>query len=139
VASQQGLYLSRLFTRGYDLGAAVPAKAEGAPRVLSETLGLSSDKSGRFAKGFSFMNLGILAYVSARYHSNVYQIQCTVLLTYVFPGTPACVYVYEVHAQPGLVTHVSFYTLWIYVVLTPVHTQKYRSRAHMHWRAPLLP
>eukprot|EP00611_Tribonema_gayanum_P012184 TRINITY_DN22835_c0_g1_i1.p1 TRINITY_DN22835_c0_g1~~TRINITY_DN22835_c0_g1_i1.p1 ORF type:complete len:594 (+),score=175.20 TRINITY_DN22835_c0_g1_i1:66-1847(+) len=61
VAAQQGSFLARLFSRGYNLNAPVPEKTGGA-KALSEQLGLSSDKSGKFAKGFSFMNLGILAY-----------------------------------------------------------------------------
>lgn len=64
VAAQEGAYLSRLFNRGYDLQAPVPRAPEASTRkpFLSEQLGLSASEG--FAKGFSFMNLGILAYVS---------------------------------------------------------------------------
>ncbi|CAM9533373.1 unnamed protein product [Scytosiphon promiscuus] len=91
VASQQGAYLARLFSRGFEFSATVPQKsssreagedaAEGGPVAagaggdpdsdakgdkvpLSEKLGLSIVK-GKFAKPFQFLNLGILAYTGA--------------------------------------------------------------------------
>eukprot|EP00752_Nemacystus_decipiens_P007861 g7023.t1 len=87
VASQQGAYLARLFSRGFEFSASVPQKSgssdeEGeAPGVtpddgtpdpegkdgkvpLSEKLGLSVVQ-GKFAKPFQFLNLGILAYTGA--------------------------------------------------------------------------
>ncbi|CAM9508359.1 unnamed protein product, partial [Discosporangium mesarthrocarpum] len=68
----QGSYLGRLFSRGYQVSAAVPQKViaagnskeegEGVPAPsLSEKLGLSLAE-GKFAKPFQFLNLGILAY-----------------------------------------------------------------------------
>ena len=93
VASQQGSYLGRLFTKGYDMsqpGPLPPSKADGAdPQVafLSETInvgnlgvrrgsgsGSSSSASisnskrsegDEFAKPFQFLNLGVLAYIGA--------------------------------------------------------------------------
>lgn len=87
VASQQGTYLARLFSRGFEFSASVPQKGSNsddggeAPGVspaggssdpegkdskvpLSEKLGLSVVK-GKFAKPFQFLNLGILAYTGA--------------------------------------------------------------------------
>lgn len=89
VASQQGTYLARLFSRGFEFSASVPQKSSssngdetgGAPGAtpadgssdpegkdnkvpLSEKLGLSVVK-GKFAKPFQFLNLGILAYTGA--------------------------------------------------------------------------
>eukprot|EP00904_Undaria_pinnatifida_P011571 jgi/Undpi1/7544/HiC_scaffold_22.g10017.m1 len=81
VASQQGTYLARLFSRGFEFSASVPQKtspsgaadgSEGVPSEgeepedvpLSEKLGLSVVK-GKFAKPFQFLNLGILAYTGA--------------------------------------------------------------------------
>lgn len=88
MASQQGTYLARLFSRGFEFSASVPQKSStsdeegGAPGVahadgapsdpegkdskvpLSEKLGLSVVK-GKFAKPFQFLNLGILAYTGA--------------------------------------------------------------------------
>lgn len=87
VASQQGTYLARLFSRGFEFSASVPQKnsnvggADGAQGgtatdddvsdpdkgnkvPLSEKLGLSVVK-GKFAKPFQFLNLGILAYTGA--------------------------------------------------------------------------
>lgn len=89
VASQQGVYLARLFSRGFEFSASVPQKSSigdehgGAAGVapaggasssdpegkdskvpLSEKLGLSVVK-GKFAKPFQFLNLGILAYTGA--------------------------------------------------------------------------
>lgn len=87
VASQQGTYLARLFSRGFEFSANVPQKsntsdeggeAQGVAQAdgssdpegkdsavpLSEKLGLSVVK-GKFAKPFQFLNLGILAYTGA--------------------------------------------------------------------------
>lgn len=87
MASQQGTYLARLFSRGFEFSASVPQKSGntdeegGAPGAaqaggssdpedkdskvpLSEKLGLSVVK-GKFAKPFQFLNLGILAYTGA--------------------------------------------------------------------------
>ncbi|CAM9788443.1 unnamed protein product [Ectocarpus sp. 6 AP-2014] len=91
VASQQGTYLARLFSRGFEFSATVPQKntdnegveaaaggsaassdgsdtplgEDGGEKVpLSEKLGLSIVK-GKFAKPFQFLNLGILAYTGA--------------------------------------------------------------------------
>ena len=81
MASQQGTYLARLFSRGFEFSASVPQKtspsgaadgSEGVPSEgeepedvpLSEKLGLSVVK-GKFAKPFQFLNLGILAYTGA--------------------------------------------------------------------------
>lgn len=82
VASQQGTYLARLFSRGFEFSASVPQKnSDGAHAdstadgddsdserdnkvPLSEKLGLSVVK-GKFAKPFQFLNLGILAYTGA--------------------------------------------------------------------------
>jgi NADH dehydrogenase FAD-containing subunit len=58
VAAQQGAFLARLFSRNYDLHAAVP-RVVGAKKGLVQRLG---DSDG-FAKGFTFLNLGILAYL----------------------------------------------------------------------------
>lgn len=82
MASQQGTYLARLFSRGFEFSAIVPEKSrpkqitsgdgledpvedsetENVP--LSEKLGLSVVE-GKFAKPFQFLNLGILAYTGA--------------------------------------------------------------------------
>lgn len=82
VASQQGTYLARLFSRGFEFSAIVPEKSrpkhvtsgdgledsvedsetENVP--LSEKLGLSIVE-GKFAKPFQFLNLGVLAYTGA--------------------------------------------------------------------------
>ncbi len=93
VASQQGVYLARLFSRGFEFSAIVPQKSGGSSDdatgdgasssvaasggssdpdkdgadgkvPLSEKLGLSVVK-GKFAKPFQFLNLGILAYTGA--------------------------------------------------------------------------
>lgn len=78
MASQQGTYLARLFSRGFEFSESVPQKMssahgdEGAAEAseksenvpLSEKLGLSVVK-GKFAKPFQFLNLGILAYTGA--------------------------------------------------------------------------
>ena len=73
VASQEGSYLGRLFSKGYDLRVfPVPAKAvdqEGRELPISERvsvgeIGVRKEKSV-FAKPFQFLNLGILAYVGA--------------------------------------------------------------------------
>lgn len=75
VASQQGAYLARLFSRGFEVSAAVPQKqipdkgtvhggTERPKSPLSEKLGLSVVQ-GKFAKPFQFLNLGILAYTGA--------------------------------------------------------------------------
>lgn len=93
MASQQGVYLARLFSRGFEFSATVPQKsdnkqggeaaaemtsamaahatgggpepdAKGEKVPLSEKLGLSVVK-GKFAKPFQFLNLGILAYTGA--------------------------------------------------------------------------
>lgn len=88
VASQQGTYLARLFSRGFEFSATVPQKSSGSGAEtgadgtegggvpsseafsesedvpLSEKLGLSVVK-GKFAKPFQFLNLGILAYTGA--------------------------------------------------------------------------
>jgi NADH dehydrogenase FAD-containing subunit len=58
VASQQGAFLARLFTRNYDLSGAAP-KIVGAKQGLVQQFG---DADG-YAKGFNFLNLGILAYL----------------------------------------------------------------------------
>lgn len=82
VASQQGSYLGRLFTKGYDMskpGPLPPSKAGGGdPQVafLSETINVgnlgvrrgsdsATDSSDDFAKPFQFLNLGVLAYIGA--------------------------------------------------------------------------
>lgn len=87
MASQQGTYLARLFSRGFEFSASVPQKSsssdgdadasgvtpsdgysdpegKGGKVPLSEKLGLSVVK-GKFAKPFQFLNLGILAYTGA--------------------------------------------------------------------------
>ena len=82
MASQQGTYLARLFSRGFEFSATVPQKISGTGAdgtqggvpsegvsdsedvPLSEKLGLSVVK-GKFAKPFQFLNLGILAYTGA--------------------------------------------------------------------------
>ncbi|CAM9578122.1 unnamed protein product, partial [Laminaria digitata] len=86
VASQQGTYLARLFSRGFEFSATIPQKSSGTGAgagadgteggvpseglsdsedlPLSEKLGLSVVK-GKFAKPFQFLNLGILAYTGA--------------------------------------------------------------------------
>ncbi|KAJ1487517.1 hypothetical protein T484DRAFT_1786414 [Baffinella frigidus] len=53
VAAQQGSYLGRLLSRGYDFAEAVPTKTDG-----------EASKSARagMARPFQFLNLGILAY-----------------------------------------------------------------------------
>lgn len=88
MASQQGTYLARLFSRGFEFSASVPQKSSNSDEKggalgaaasadgssdpegkddkvpLSEKLGLSVVK-GKFAKPFQFLNLGILAYTGA--------------------------------------------------------------------------
>mmetsp|Transcript_7977 Transcript_7977/g.12091 ORF Transcript_7977/g.12091 Transcript_7977/m.12091 type:complete len:428 (-) Transcript_7977:13-1296(-) len=61
VAAQQGAFLARLFNRSYNLTESLPTKKEGR-LFLSERLGLSANPDGNFARGFAFLNLGILAY-----------------------------------------------------------------------------
>jgi NADH dehydrogenase FAD-containing subunit len=75
VASQQGAYLGRLFSKGYNLRAAqIPFKVNGVTDVNvspSERLNLGelgirrSDTETVYAKPFQFLNLGILAYIGA--------------------------------------------------------------------------
>lgn len=81
VASQQGTFLARLFSRGFEVSASIPQKralvdseegradaaiesGEAKSVPLSEKLGLSIVE-GTFAKPFQFLNLGILAYTGA--------------------------------------------------------------------------
>ena len=60
VAAQQGSYLSRLFSRNYDLKAPIP-KIAGEKQGVGQNL--IFDESGQYAKRFQFLNLGILAYL----------------------------------------------------------------------------
>ena len=60
VASQQGSFLGRIFSRNYDLSSEVP-KVVGPKTGLAQTL--ASGHQAEFAKAFQFLNLGILAYL----------------------------------------------------------------------------
>jgi len=65
VAAQQGSFLARIFSRNYNLAAPAPPRIlEGGDKVgIAQTLaGLDKDVGG-YAKGFQFLNLGILAYL----------------------------------------------------------------------------
>ena len=57
VAAQQGAYLSRLFSRNYDLKAPIPKIAGGKQGIAQN---LAFDESGDYAKRFQFLNLGEL-------------------------------------------------------------------------------
>ncbi|CAN0315688.1 unnamed protein product, partial [Hapterophycus canaliculatus] len=77
VASQQGAYLARLFSRGFEFSATVPQKSATqevgedtaggtSPSTADASGGAHSDVTGeKFAKPFQFLNLGILAYTGA--------------------------------------------------------------------------
>ena len=64
MASQAGTYLGRLLADGYRMDVATPTLHEGAPgvRTLRYFRSLLGRKKGQ-APPFSFLNLGILAYV----------------------------------------------------------------------------
>lgn len=71
VASQQGEYLAKLFTKNYNMNAStdgtsnleLPPKADPAnSKSLSEQIASFACQSGDFAAPFQFLNLGILAY-----------------------------------------------------------------------------
>lgn len=60
VAAQQGSYLSRIFSRNYDLDVPIP-KITGGKKGIAQQL--IFDEAGDYAKSFQFLNLGILAYL----------------------------------------------------------------------------
>lgn len=60
VAAQQGTFLSRLFSRNYDLSGPVPSRC-GSPQGLGQLMAPQQEQG--YAKAFQFLNLGILAYL----------------------------------------------------------------------------
>ena len=68
VASQQGEFLAKLLSRGYDMspgvkdGILIPPKPTASDKTLSESIAAFAIQNGEFAAPFQFLNLGILAY-----------------------------------------------------------------------------
>jgi NADH dehydrogenase FAD-containing subunit len=62
VAAQQGAYLARLLNRGYDLSESLPRVEENNLRFQISRF-LRRKKGDLYAKPFSFLNLGLLAYI----------------------------------------------------------------------------
>ena len=68
VASQQGEFLAKLLSRGYDMspgvedGILIPPKPTASDKTLSESIAAFAIQNGDFAAPFQFLNLGILAY-----------------------------------------------------------------------------
>ena len=68
VASQQGEYLAKLLSRGYDMspgvedGILVPPKPTVSDKTLSESIAAFAIQNNEIAAPFQFLNLGILAY-----------------------------------------------------------------------------
>jgi len=68
VASQQGEYLAKLLSRGYDMnpgvedGILIPPKPTASDKTLSESIAAFAIQNGEIAAPFQFLNLGILAY-----------------------------------------------------------------------------
>lgn len=68
VASQQGEFLAKLLSRGYNMspgvedGILIPPKPTASDRTLSESIAAFATQNDEFAAPFQFLNLGILAY-----------------------------------------------------------------------------
>lgn len=68
VASQQGEFLAKLLSRGYNMspgvedGILIPPKPTASDKTLSESIAAFAIQNGDFAAPFQFLNLGILAY-----------------------------------------------------------------------------
>lgn len=68
VASQQGEYLAKLLSRGYDMspgvedGILIPPRPTASGKTLSESIAAFAIQNDEIAAPFQFLNLGILAY-----------------------------------------------------------------------------